>query len=325
VLNRRPHVKALEPTESCINNEFYIKYFSSKHCLKTDVLLRTLPHRRHYKKYTFQKNGTPFSKAFEINPEEWQYAPMLERRIQDKFRLFLLERYEEIKEKNPRTSKRSFATRIGVSPGTLTELLNGKRSVTDKLVQKVSKKLDLSPMDLENIYQPENESEHNYRNLSMDHFSLISDGIHFAILSLMDIEDFRYDYEWISKKLKKSKREIKSVIDRLILLEIVQKSGNQLIKKEDSFHSPDEISSAAIRKSHRQTLSEAEQSLDEIEVLLRDFTSITFSMNTDSLPELKKAIRSFRKKVLKITDSSHKKNDVYKMAIQLFPLTEKNY
>jgi hypothetical protein len=54
----------------------------------------------------------------------------------------------------------------------------------------------------------------------------------------------------------------------------------------------------------------------------RDFSSIVFSSAPQHLPEIKAAIRAFRKKIVKIS-AKHRKEDVYQCSIQLLPLTKR--
>jgi uncharacterized protein (TIGR02147 family) len=50
-------------------------------------------------------------------------------------------------------------------------------------------------------------------------------------------------------------------------------------------------------------------------------TSITFSINRKNIPEAKKMIRTFRRKMATLMAKGHK-TDVYNLNVQLFPVTK---
>lgn len=221
--------------------------------------------------------------------------------------------------KNPQYSLRSFAKKLGVSSGTVSDILNGKRSVTKKMLSKLQQKLELAPTEIEKLYHPVEKPVH-FEELSIEKFNLLSDGIHFSILSLINTEDFHYDLDWMARRLKTSKRELRAAIDRLIKLEMIIIENDTLKTTDVSFHSPDELSSVAIRKNHRQSLHEAEEALEQIDLELRDFTSLTLCADRDSIKEYKDLIRNFREDLIRLNETKTH-NEVYKLAIQFFPIS----
>ena len=62
--------------------------------------------------------------------------------------------------------------------------------------------------------------------------------------------------------------------------------------------------------------------LKEIEVELRDFSSMTASIDLDQLPEAKTIIREFRQKMASLLRNGSNKTDVYQLAIQFYPVTK---
>jgi transcriptional regulator with XRE-family HTH domain len=59
----------------------------------------------------------------------------------------LRNKLSELQNQNPRFSLRAFARRIGMNPGGLSALLNGKRSVSIKIAQRISERLMLDPQE----------------------------------------------------------------------------------------------------------------------------------------------------------------------------------
>lgn len=248
---------------------------------------------------------------------------MLEKRIQQQFKILVRQKFEEAREKNPKISLRAFAGRLGLSAGALSDLFNGKRSVTQKSIEKISDRLELSPKDLDSIFKVGIGLESS-KLLSQEDFELISDGIHFSILSLMKLKNFRSDPLWISQKLRKTKTDVLSAIGRLKNLGFLEVTEDEaLCENDQNLHSTDEVPSVAVRKSHRQSLEEAAQSLSRDDVGLRDFTSLTIPLDIENLEKYKKIIRTFRENMA-LASEADEPNEVYKLSIQLFPISDKN-
>jgi uncharacterized protein (TIGR02147 family) len=250
---------------------------------------------------------------------------MLSELTQDKFRKILLIKLETLKRGNPNISSRAFAKKLGLSSGALSELLNGKRSVTENMINKLKVKLELSPAEMRELYQDIDDSDGiEYSVLDMNHFSVLSEGIHFSILALSETSDFILDYKWISKRIGYSEVKVEQAISKLASAGLIK-----LNKAQDHFEvcnsyiqSNDDIASLAVKKGHRETLKEAEKSLDDISLELRDLTSLTLAVHSSSMKEIKEEIRRFRKRINKISDQALKKNEVYKLAVQFFPVTQ---
>ncbi|MNL64824.1 hypothetical protein D3C87_1890770 [compost metagenome] len=60
--------------------------------------------------------------------------------------------------------------------------------------------------------------------------------------------------------------------------------------------------------------------LDEVDMMLRDFSSTTLAIDLDKLTEAKTIIREFRQKMSALLRDGNK-TDVYQLAIQFYPLT----
>ena len=113
----------------------------------------------------------------------------------------------EFQLKNTAFSLRAFSNRLGMSPGAISQILNGKRSVSKKIAQKICDKLLLDPQEKSEIVGlfPEIKKEilnntalePNYLQLQSDQFRVISDWYYLAILSLIKIRGFKKKPKWI--------------------------------------------------------------------------------------------------------------------------------
>ena len=139
----------------------------------------------------------------------------------------------EFQLKNTAFSLRAFSNRLGMSPGAVSQILNGKRFVSKKIAQKICDKLLLDPQEKSEIVGlfPEQKKEllnntalePNYLQLQSDQFRVISDWYYLAILSLMKTRGFKQSPQWISKRLGISQKEAKEAMTRLKRLGLIEK------------------------------------------------------------------------------------------------------
>jgi len=226
--------------------------------------------------------------------------------------------YTKARAKNPSYSLRAFSSRLGIQVSALSEILNGKRVISKKMGLRILLGLGLSPIESENILSDSNKDEES--NLSLDYFKAVSDWYYFAILSLAEISDFKADPEWISKRLNISKREAKSALDRLIKLEMLIEEDGVFKASGIQYKTPTDIANISLKNHTIQTLELATNSVVNDPVEKRDFSTVTMAIDPSNIDEAKRMIKSFRKRLSKKLESGNKK-EVYKLAIQLFPLS----
>ncbi len=233
----------------------------------------------------------------------------------------------EKKTTNPRYSLRMMAKRIGLSPGRLSEFISGKRPITRKQAEKIADRLSfgfekrnafLSSVDFD--VPSGSSSDAQFRKLSSDAFNVVAEWYHFAILSLMDLDDFKMSPIWIGQRLGISKKVAEAAIERLQSVGLIEKSGKVWVKREAQHTTTHDVPSAALRISHRQSLQQSINALDEVPVDLRDITSITMAVDLKTIPIVKNMIKVFRRKVAAAMETGDK-TEVYNLNIQLIPVT----
>ena len=107
------------------------------------------------------------------------------------FRLYLQSVLVERCRKNSGYSLRAFARSLGIVSSALSDILNRRRPITEKMKVRLGLALGLNLEDLNNfksdrsIGARENSIDKSYRQISHDTFAIISDWYHYAILELM--------------------------------------------------------------------------------------------------------------------------------------------
>ena len=241
----------------------------------------------------------------------------------------LHEKYLESKSRNPGYSIRAFSKKVGVTPGTLSLVMLVKRNISKKLAIKIIENLSLDPQERSEIINEQKQAlkkeKPTYIKMQVDHFNLIGEWHNFAILNLIKTKSFKSDKEWIAKKLGLTLAKVKKSLELLKRLEMISidKQGN-IKRTVTKYRTSDDLINSAIKKSHHEALDLAHDKLDEVSVENRDYTSITFPFDLNKMQKAKELIRKFQDDFLEIVQTESTDKEVFKMAIQLFPLTKIN-
>ena len=236
---------------------------------------------------------------------------------------------------NPRYSLRAFARSIDMEPSFLSKILSGKRSITPSCLIRLSSKLGVSPEEIKHYQENHKDiskrgtwsrEEMSFRDVTVDHFQVIADWYHYAILELITVKTFRPSPLWIAKTLGISVPETHDAIDRLVRLGFIEVRQNGKKWVNVSGHNTTvghSFTATAFRQMQRQILEKALLALEEVPLEKRDQTTMTMAIDTSLLPQAKIKLKSFRRRLCKFLQKNEKKRDqVYLLSMSLFPATE---
>ncbi|MBI2605950.1 MAG: TIGR02147 family protein [Deltaproteobacteria bacterium] len=232
-----------------------------------------------------------------------------------------------LQERNSAYSLRSYARKLELSPSALSEILRGKRPLAVKTARRILERLCVAPHKSEKILASfasgrRSGAANEYRQLNMDYFHVVSDWYYFAILSLAETKDFRDDPSWIARRLGITPAQARTALERLERMEMLARGHDGILHPTGvQYATSSDIADLSIRKQHRQNLELAHRSLDRDAVDARDFSSMSMALDPALIPEAKNRIKKFRRELCAFLESGEKK-EVYKMCIQLFPLTQ---
>lgn len=243
---------------------------------------------------------------------------------QDRIQLALRECFAEIKSRNQSYSLRAFASKLGLSSGALSEILNGRRRISQKLALRLIDSMTLSPEQKGELLNSKNKKSLTNLELQLtaDQFHTISDWSHFALISLMKTKGFKSSIPWIAKRLGLPEHPIQTGLERLLRLGLIQKDHKGSYRRTQmALRTTDDIANASIRRSHFVDLELAKNSLEQDPIEVRDFTAITINVDMKRLAEAKKMIREFQDNLSDLLETKSAQ-EVYKMTIYLYPLTK---
>jgi uncharacterized protein (TIGR02147 family) len=236
---------------------------------------------------------------------------------------------------DPHYSLRHFAKSIGISPGMLSSVLSGRRRLSLENAVRISKQLDLSPIESRKFLQsvveshirkedsqvaPSLTSTNELQPLPKDIFQAIADWYHYAILEMTFLNRKIITPRAIARELGCSYVEAVDAIERLKHLGLLQVVKGKLVKSARHFTSGSDYPSNAMKRMHLQLLEKAKLSLVRDELSRRDCTSMTMAINSAKLPEAKKRIAEFRRSLCALLEEGPR-DRIYAMTVNLFPLS----
>jgi uncharacterized protein (TIGR02147 family) len=243
--------------------------------------------------------------------------------------------FTAIQAKNRRYSLRAHSRKLGLSPGALSELISGKRSLTFKTLFNIQQVLPQQStlrhhigLVLKDVQQSSKNRPVNaekFVSLKEASFRSIAEWQHYAILTLAATSGFKSDPKWIAKRLAISELLAKSSISRLLELGLMTQEvfGNNVTLRPTykNLTTTSEVASRALRIAHTQDLDHAKNSLEKVPVELRDITSMTFSLDPALLPEAKLFLKEWRRRFSEQFEGKGTATEVYTLSLCLVPIT----
>ena len=216
---------------------------------------------------------------------------------------------------NERYSIRAFANHLGMDSSTLSQVLSGKRPLSDKKIEAICKKLGITAP---NSVSAESE----YNQLDVDAFAVISDWYHFAILDLTLLKSFKSDINWIARKLSIQPLEALRAVERLKRLGMLAEQKGRLVKAKGFYTNYSEgVTSAALKEYQRQVIKKALHAVDNCPQDAKDITSMTIAADSRRLQQAKEKIKNFRRELCAFLEDGES-DTVFHLALQLYPVTE---
>jgi len=246
--------------------------------------------------------------------------------------------------KNPAYSLRAMAKQLSLQPSHLSGILKGTKNLSVARAYELAGRLGLTGRDVEYFYllvdhehakAPELKhsllerlrninSRYQVTDLSVEVFKAISDWYHIPIIEMTALDEFDFNAENISRRLRITKIEAERAIERLERLELIERDENGRYKKVHAnalFKS--QLPNKALRQFHKQMITKAGEALDEQSPNERYVGSQTFSIDPEQLDEASKLIEKFRAALVQLFNNGKKKTRTYHLGVQLFSLLKK--
>ncbi len=259
-------------------------------------------------------------------------------------RLFLKDVITQKKKQEEDFSLRRFCRQNNIgSHALLIMLLNGKRKMTLKQAPGLSKALGMGSLELmyfQTLIQLDNaksEEEKNlcklwlndlnpkpeYKILEVEHFHVIANWIHMAILTLAKIEGAKITAENVYALIheKVSIAECRQAIERLLDLRLLEEKNGKILPTHNWVRTKDDVANKGAREYHKQVSKLAIEAIEEQDPSIREYQSFALTIPEGKIPFAKDMIRKFRNQLV-LAMEADPGYQVYQCNIQFFRLTE---
>lgn len=232
-------------------------------------------------------------------------------------------------QRNPSYSIRAFAKHLGISHTGLSLIMAGKRPLSQKASIQIAERLNLDPMRTKILQGLRVKSlsvrkkNTAYDQIDLETFAFISDWLHYAILSLIDIDPRNLDSKYCAKRLGVSETYARITIERLKKLGMIQETDGVFSATGKPIRIDNNITTAAAKKYQQQLLEKALDSLNMGSFDVHDFSSMTMAIDPELIPYARGKIRSFRRQLCADLESKGTQKEVYNLTIQIYPISQK--
>lgn len=256
-------------------------------------------------------------------------------------RHFVRDELELRQSRRPQYSLRAFARDLEISASYLCEFLNGRQGLSKARVFEIGEKLRLSPDQRDHfwdliesrygrtlaakraaLHRAKDRLRDPENQLSREKFLAIADWYHFALLELLTVNPM-FTASKMAETLAVSPDEVSVALARLEKLGLItqrsDKNGFDVLEDESTVGGMG--SDSAIQMAHEHTLKKHLEFCREKDYANRENVSMTFSINKEQWPELR---RDLQKAVLKVV-SAHghsvlNKDQVISLTLQMVTL-----
>lgn len=259
------------------------------------------------------------------------------------YRRYLMDYIKEKKVNNPRFTCRLLSTHMGICAATLARILNGERNISKKLLPVFIVELNLREKAAEYFSlmvkltvekNPENKNaifqkmldlrSERMRKVNPIHYSLFEKWYLIALREIIDIRG-RIDTACsISDSLRPSiqVKEAENAIKILTNLNIIYEDNN------GCFHATEKLLTTGekwehfvIQKYQSEMIKLAYHALMSYPKNERDISTVTVGLSADDLKKVKEILRRTRQEILAIAEDSKRREYVYQLNMQLFPVS----
>ncbi|MDG5816880.1 TIGR02147 family protein [Chitinispirillales bacterium ANBcel5] len=259
------------------------------------------------------------------------------------YQAYLRNYYEEKKRETTFFSYRYMGRRLGLDPGFLVKVLQGKMHLSVKAASAVSKLCKFTNSESEYFeclvrFARSSSPEENKiyfeklmeirgvdaQIVAVRQYDFYKKWYHSAIRSLIGFYPFAGNYEELAKKLAPpiTQEQAEESIKLLLELGFIEKdSDGKYSLTENIITTGDSWKSAMISAYQEETIKLAGEAIDRFSKEVRDISTMTVSARVKDLETIKELARKFRQSVLQLC-SEHTGEVVYQVNLQVFPLSD---
>ena len=260
------------------------------------------------------------------------------------YHVFLKDLYELRKARNPYFSYRYLGRLLTLDAGFLVKVMQGKLALPEKCLPALVKLCAYQGREADYLRElilygraktVKSIKEHfenmialrgmGSRKLELDQYAFYQKWYHSAIHCLLMFEEFKGDYKGLAARLSPpiTVKEARESVQLLVELGIVKRNADGIHKVTDvRLTSGEKWQSAAVRNFQEECWRLAGESWSRHPKEIRDLSTVTLTVCSKNLEEIRQRIRELRQSLLHMGSEGGDPDSVYQVNIQLFPLTQ---
>lgn len=265
--------------------------------------------------------------------------------IQMKYSDLLRSYYVKKRKEGKHFSMRAMAKKLGISSSHLSYILQGQRHLPLRLLEPLSKLLDIDSVDRDRILREvllksgaEVERAKDLLSLKQSppvkqlkwdtiaKTDFIADWADIAIFLCAGLSDYDGSPEFVANRLFLELGQVNKKMKALVESGFLQIVDGKMIRGKKTLQMKSGKDFSLIRKYHKAHLDNASWSLEhnteDDDLANRLITGLSFTVSKKMIPRLKQKIQNF---ILEMAEESidETPDEVYQLAVQLFPLSKK--
>lgn len=254
----------------------------------------------------------------------------------------LKEKYEEASKSNPQYSLRAFAKRAGISSGGLSQILSRKKNLSLARAHEVARALKMTEIEKEEFLlavqissarseASRSEFYEKYKtlhsssvvNLELEQFKAISEWYGFAIIEMISTFASEWTPHKIAKFLGISHAQSLSMIERLIRIEVIEKTPKGYVRIQDRLIVDSMLPNEAMRKYYDQVFDHAKESVFHQTPQEKMIGTEVFAFDPKQIGEVRTLTNQYLDALLELAKKGESRTELYQVITDCFRLNPK--
>jgi uncharacterized protein (TIGR02147 family) len=259
------------------------------------------------------------------------------------YRQYLRDLYEDRKRENPLYSFQLMGNRLDMDPSYVAKVLAGQRHLPASKVVATVRLCGLAGRAAEyfecmvGFCRARSEADARVFQARMDRIRGVessavsamqarfySSWIFTAIRAVLGLQDWRDEYAEMASRLDPppSPLQVEQAIAFLLEHGLIRRDESGVLHPTDRhIHPGARVDRDAIRAFQKEMLEMGKRSIDEHPPLVRDVSTLTMAIRSDSLSDIRKLIEDCREAIRQRIDQDSDPDCIYQFNFQAFPLT----
>ena len=262
------------------------------------------------------------------------------------YRQYIADYYADKKAKSAFTWQ-EFAQAAGFSsPVYLKYVSEGRFNLSEAAVERVAAAMHLSGGDLDFFREMVRFDHAKTDDAKKESFQKLVAMAESRKVKVIEADAYRYFDSWKNPVLRElapsmpgakplalakacrpkvSAAEVSESLNFLVKANLLSKDGEGNYKQTDKVVTtgPMEVTPAVVRGLHRQMGEIALEAIEGVPQDERHFSGVTLGITQNAYDEIVAEINAFRKKIIEIATRENETDEVYRLNIQFFPMTNK--